>query len=184
MGDFVPLFLFLYYLLVMKVLSVLKSIILENRGKHHKLFTAPEGPKFIATTHQTLDRKSNLSYEEIKDIILNAIDSGSNIHTRVGVPNTMLSRLIRDKYKKILYEFSKDPTEKKIKFVFKREDNEDEEVFDYIEFILARDEDNTFLIVSSTFSDNGTYLKLYGKDVVQARKVMLEKYFHLRTVIL
>lgn len=168
----------------MKVLSVLKSIILENRGKHHKLFTAPEGPKFIATTHQTLDRKSNLTYEEIKDIILNAIDSGSNIHTRVGVPNTMLSRLIRDKYKKILYEFSKDPTEKKIKFVFKREDNEDEEVFDYIEFILARDEDNTFLIVSSTFSDNGTYLKLYGKDVVQARKVMLEKYFHLRTVIL
>ncbi len=117
MGDFVPLFLFLYYLLVMKVLSVLKSIIIENRGKHHRLFTAPEGPKFIATTHQTLDRKSNLTYEEIRDIILNAIDSGSNIHTRVGVPNIMLSRLIRDKYKKILYEFSKENTEEKKKII-------------------------------------------------------------------
>ena len=61
---------------------------------------------------------------------------------------------------------------------------EDEEVFDYIEFILSRDEDNTFLVVSSTFSDNGNYLKLYGKDVVQARKVIIEKYFHLRTVLL
>jgi hypothetical protein len=168
----------------MKILNVLKKIILEDRSRHHRLFTAPEGPKFIATTHQTSDRKSNLSYDEIKDIILNAIDSGSNIHTRVGVPNLMLSRLIKDKYKKILYEFSKDPEEKKIKFVFKREDNEDEEVFDYIEFILARDSDDTFLIVSSTFSEDGSYLKLYGKDVVQARKVILEKYFHLRTVIL
>jgi len=168
----------------MKILNVLKKIILEDRSRHHRLFTAPEGPKFIATTHQTSDRKSNLSYNEIKDIILNAIDSGSNIHTRVGVPNLMLSRLIKDKYKKILYEFSKDPEEKKIKFVFKREDNEDEEVFDYIEFILARDSDDTFLIVSSTFSEDGSYLKLYGKDVVQARKVILEKYFHLRTVIL
>jgi len=168
----------------MKILSVLKNIILEDRGRHHRLFTSPEGPKFIATTHQTSDRKSNLNYDEIKDIILNAIDSGINIHTRVGVPNLMLSKLIRDKYKKILYEFSKDPQEKKIKFVFRREDNEDEEVFDYIEFILARSEDNTFLVVSSTFSDDGTYLKLYGKDAVQARKVMLEKYFHLRTVVL
>jgi hypothetical protein len=96
----------------------------------------------------------------------------------------MISRLFRDKYKKIIDEFSKDPKEKKIKFVYKRKDNEDEEVFDYIEIIVGRGDDNSFLIVSSTFSDTGNYLKLYGKDVVQARKVMLEKYFHFRTVIL
>jgi hypothetical protein len=168
----------------MKTLNVLKNLILENRGKYHRLFTSPDGVKFIATTHQTEDRKSNLSYDEIKDIILTAIDSGINIHTRVGVPNIMLSKLIRDKYRKILNEFSLNPKEKKIKFVHKRNDNEDEEVFDYIEFILARDDENTFLVVSSTFSENGNYLKLYGKDVVQARKVIIEKYFHLRTVLL
>jgi hypothetical protein len=169
----------------MKILNVLKNLILEDRGKRHKLFTSPEGVKFISSTHHTEDRKTDLSYDEIKDIILNAIDSGSNVHTRVGVPNLMISQLIKDKHKKIIDEFSKDPKENKIKFVHKRNDNEDEEVFDYIELILGRgNEDKTFLIVSSTFSDTGNYLKLYGKDVTQARKVMLEKYFHFRTVIL
>jgi hypothetical protein len=168
----------------MKTLNILKNLILENRGKYHRLFTSPEGVKFIATTHQTEDRKSNLSYDEIKDIILTAINSNSNTHTRVGVPNLMISKLIRDKYRKILNEFSLNSEEKKIKFVHKRNNNEDEEVFDYIEFILSRDEDNTFLVVSSTFSDNGNYLKLYGRDAVQARKVIIEKYFHLRTVLL
>ena len=98
----------------------------------------------------------------------------------------MISQLIRNKYKKILDEFSKDPKEEKIKFVFKREDNQDEEVFDYIEIILGRDyeDKNSFNVVSSTFSDDGTYLGLFGKDAVQARKVILEKYFHLRTVLL
>ena len=126
----------------------------------------------------------HLSYDEIKDIILNAIDSGSNVHTRVGVPNLMISQLLRNKYKKIIDEFSKDPKENKIKFVYKRKDNEDEETFDYIELIVGRGSDNSFLIVSSTFSDSGNYLKLHGKDVVQARKVIIEKYFHFRTVIL
>lgn len=168
----------------MKILNVLKDLIVENRGKRNKLFTSPEGIKFISSTHHTEDRKSDLSYDEIKDIILNAIDSGSNVHTRVGVPNLMISQLLRNKYKKIIDEFSKDPKENKIKFVYKRKDNEDEETFDYIELIVGRGSDNSFLIVSSTFSDSGNYLKLHGKDVVQARKVIIEKYFHFRTVIL
>ena len=100
----------------------------------------------------------------------------------------MISQLIRNKYKKILDEFSKDPKEDKIKFVFKRDDTNEneEEVFDYIEIILGRDyeDKNSFNVVSSTFSDDGTYLGLFGKDAVQARKVILEKYFHLRTVLL
>ena len=54
----------------MKTLNVLKNLILENRGKYHRLFTSPDGVKFISTTHQTEDRKSNLSYDEIKDIII------------------------------------------------------------------------------------------------------------------
>jgi hypothetical protein len=168
----------------MKLLNTLKNILLENRSKEHKLFTTPDGVKFIATTHQTFDREGNLSYKEIKDIILNAIDSGSKIHTRVAVPNTILSRLIREKYINILYEFSQNPKEEKIKFVYERTDNEDEEVFDFIEFIVGRGRDGNFLIVSSTFSNNGDYLRLFGKDAIQARKIMLEKYFHIRTVLL
>ena len=170
----------------MKLLNVLKTIILENSSKRHNLYTTSNGIEFISSNHHTKDRHADLSYDEIKDIILNAIDSGSNVHTRVAVPNLMLSRLIRKKYEKILNEFSKNPKEDKIKFVFKREDNNDEEVFDFIEFILGRDnkEKNKFKVVSSTFSSDGNYLKLFGKGVVQARKVVLEKYFHLRTVIL
>lgn len=170
----------------MKLLKSLKNIILEDRFKNPRLFTTPDGIKFVSSTHHTIDRKANLNYSEIKDIILNAIDSGIKIHTRVAVPNLMLSRLIRNKYEKILEEFSKDNNEKKIKFVYKRKDNEDEEVFDYIEFILGRDEeeDDVLKIVSSTFSPNGKYLNLFGKDVVQARRVMLENYFHFRTVLL
>lgn len=180
-----PFFIFTLFIIVMKILDILKNLILEDRGKRNKLFTSPEGIKFISSTHHTEDRKAFLSYDEIKDIILNAIDSGSNVHTRVGVPNLMLSGLIRDKYKKIIDEFSKNPKENKIKFVYKRNNNEDEEVFDYIEVIIGRGNDSdTLMIASSAFSDTGNYLRLYGKDVVQARKVILEKYFHLRTVLL
>jgi hypothetical protein len=173
----------------MKILDVLKNIILENnrrRSDKPKLFTTPDGIKFFSSKHHTEDRKTYLNYKQIKDIILNAIDSGNSTHERVGVPNLMISQLIRNKYKKILDEFSKDPKEDKIKFVFKREDNPDEVVFDYIEIILGRDyeDKNSFNVVSSTFSGNGTYLGLFGKDAVQARKVILEKYFHLRTVLL
>jgi hypothetical protein len=169
----------------MKLLKTLKNIMLENRAKEHRLFTTPNGLKFLATTHQTFDREGNLSYEDIKDIILNAIDSGIKVHTRVGVPNRMLSRLIREKYEIMLYEFSKNPKEEKIKFVYERNDNEDDPIFDFIEFIVGRGkEDDTFFVVSSTFSKNGDYLKLYGKDVTQARKIILEKYFHIRTVLL
>ena len=168
----------------MKLLNTLKNIILENRTREHRLFTTRDDIKFIATTHQTFDRSGNLSYDEIKDIILNAIDSGIKVHTRVGVPNRVLSRLIREKYETILYEFSKNPEEKKIKFVYERNDNEDDEVFDFIEFIVARGDYGEFLIVSSTYSYDGDYLKLYGKDAVQARKIILEKYFQIRTVLL
>jgi hypothetical protein len=168
----------------MKLLSTLKNIILENRSKEHKLFTTPDGVKFIATTHQTFDRNGNLDYEKIREIILNAIDSGSKVHTRVAVPNTILSSLIRKKYENILYEFSQTPKDNKIKFVYERNDNEDEEVFDFIEFVVGRGRDGNFLIVSSTFSNNGDYLKLFGKDAIQAKKIMLEKYFHIRTVLL
>jgi hypothetical protein len=168
----------------MKLLNTLKNIILENRSKENRLFTTPDGIKFIATTHQTFDRKGNLNYGQIRDIILNAIDSGSKVHTRVAVPNRVLSELIAQKYENILYEFSQNPKDKKIKFVYERNDNEDEEVFDFIEFIVGRGGDGNFHIVSSTFSDSGDYLRLYGKDVIQARKIMLEKYFHIRTVLL
>ena len=169
----------------MKLLKSLKNIILEDRFKNPRLFTTPDDIKFVSSTHHTIDRKANLSYGEIKDIILNAIDSGSKIHTRVAVPNLMLSRLIRKKYEEIIDEFSKDPNEEKIKFIHKREDNEDEEIFDYIEFIVGRDSDekNVFNIVSSTFSPNGNYLNLFGKDVIQSRRVMLENYVHFRTVL-
>ena len=170
----------------MKILDSLKTIILESRFKKPKPFTTPDGFKFYFSTHNTIDRKGNLNYDEIRDIILYAIDSGNKVHTRVAAPNLMVYNLIRNKYKKILNEFSKDHKEEKIKFVFRRYDNEDEEVFDYIEFIIGRDSKDvkTFNVVSSTFSSNGNYLGLFGKDAVQARKVMLEKYFHLRTIIL
>jgi hypothetical protein len=170
----------------MKIFNVLKNIILENsnRSEKPKLFTTPENVKFFSSKHNTVDREANKSYEEIKDIILNAVDSGSKTHIRVGVPNLMLSRLIRKKYEKILKEFSKNPKEEKIKFVYKREDNEDDEIFDYIEFLIGKEEENNFKVVSSTFSSNGNYLKLFGKDVTQTKKVVLENYFHFRTVFL
>ena len=170
----------------MKLLYVLKNIILEDTQKKHSLFTKNDGIKIFSSNHHTKDRETNKSYNEIKDIILTAIDSGSKTHTRVGVPNVMLSRLINKKHEKIIKEFSKNPKEEKIKFVFKRDDNKDDEVFDYIEFIIGRDDENEkiFNVVSSTFSPDGNYLKLFGKNVVQARKVVLEKYFHLRTIIL
>ena len=184
-----PFFNFKLFIIVMKILDVLKNIIIENNSRRSdkpRLFTTTDGIKFFSSKHHTKDRKTYLNYKQIKYIILNAIDSGNSTHERVGVPNLMISQLIRNKYKKILDEFSKDPKEEKIKFVFKRDDNEDEEVFDYIEFVLGRDDDDVkrFNVVSSTFSSNGNYLGLFGKDAVQARKVILEKYFHLRTVIL
>ena len=162
----------------MKLLETLKKIILENREKIPKLFTTPNGIKFFATKHQTIDRFGNLSYDEIKKIILGGIDTGNKTLRRVAVPNIMLSLLIREKYEKILEEMTSNLKEDKIKFVYERKDNDDEEIFDYIEFVLMKDNENPnrFDVITSAFSDDGDFLKLFGRDVTQTKKIILEKY--------
>ena len=60
---------------------------------------------------------------------------------------------------KIYYSFEdENPENKQIIFVKKRKDNEDDEVFSYIEVLLKK-EGNFFYIITSAFSNDGQFLK-------------------------
>ena len=166
--------------------GILRSIIVEQGNHDNLLFLTPENDVFYATSHQTFDRLGNKDYETIRDIILQSIDSNIETHERVGIPNNILSEIIEEKYPKIILSFKDSEPGERIKFVYKNNDNEDEEVFDYLEFIVERSrvKSKRYTIPTSTYSDTGNYLKFFNKFKPQQRKVMLENYFHIKTVIL
>ena len=170
----------------MKMFQILRSIIVEQADMEDLLFISPEGDSFYASTHQTIDRMGNRNFNFIRSAILDSIDSDTLTHERVAVPNNILSQVIELKYRKILNSFEGYPQGDRLKFVFRDEDNFDEEVFDYIEFILEKStrRDNLYVVPTSTYSLDGNYLRFFNKNKPQQKKVMLENYFHIKTIVL
>ena len=167
------------------MINLLRNILLEQANQDTLLFVSPEQYSFYATNHQTNDRLGSEDFETIRDIILNSIDSNIGTHERVGIPNNILSGLISNKYPKIIRSFEGSNPGERIKFVYKDKNNEDEEVFDYLEFIIEESpKKNRYRIPTSTYSDTGNYLRFFNKFKNQQKKVMLENYFHIKTVTL
>jgi len=89
------------------------------------------------------------------------------------------------KFKKIYNSFINNTSTQKIRFVHIDEDNEYEEKFDYIEFVLSKSRDmKTFTVVTSAYSDNGDFLKKMGRFAEQDPRVILENFGLLPTIYL
>ena len=112
--------------------------------------------KIISTYHQWFDRHGDNSYDENYDLFFEKNLSDENY--RVGVPDKILIPIIENKIEKIIESFkTHNPCNKRIIFIKERNDNQDEEYFDFVEFVLQKDE-NELKIVSSAFSEDGNFL--------------------------
>lgn len=170
----------------MYLFEILKSVIIEQVNHEDLLFLTPNNKTFYSSSHNSIDRLGNQDYNTIRNIILNSIDSNIDTHERVAIPNEILSQLIASKYQKIIDSFEGHSPGDRIKFVYKNESNEDEEVFDYLEFIVAKStkSENRYVIPTSSYSFNGNYLKKFDRGSQKQKKINLENYFHIKTVII
>lgn len=156
----------------MKLLDAIKFIIIEQKKfPKLKLNARFDGIDFrlLSSFHQWFERHGDEDYDEVKDIFFNKTSKSKKY--RVGVPDDMIIDTIKKKISKIEKSFQ-ETTDKRIIFVKKRKDNEDEVDFDFMEFILEKEGDD-FTIITSAFSKDGFYLSLGFP--VKTKTVMLEK---------
>ena len=112
--------------------------------------------KIISTYHQWFDRHGDNSYEENVDLFYEKNNSDNDY--RIGVSDSILIPLIKKDINKIVESFKiHNPCNKRIIFIKRRVNNEDEEYFDFVEFVIQKD-DNELKIVSSAFSEDGNFL--------------------------
>jgi len=110
----------------------------------------------ISTYHQWFDRHGDNSYDQNIDLFYEKNNSDNNY--RIGVSDRLLIPLIKKNIGKIIYSFKMhNPCNKRIIFTNKILNNENEEYFDFTEFIIQKDE-NELKIVSSAFSEDGNFL--------------------------
>jgi hypothetical protein len=174
----------------MRLLSLLSNLILESGLKRKFLSQFAidgEGVKLFASPHQYSDRFGNDSFNSVRNYYFSVLDNKrmKESEIRFAVPDTILKNLVYDKFEQIKSGFDEYPDSYKIRFVFRNEDNEYEEKFDYIEFVLAKSDDmKTFTIVTSSYSDDGNYLRRMGQYAEQDPRVILENFDLLPTVFL
>ena len=112
--------------------------------------------KIISTYHQWFDRHGDNTYDENYDLFFEKNLSDDTY--RVGVADEILVPIIQNKIEKIIESFKiHNPCNKRIIFTKVRNDNQDEEYFDFVEFVVQKD-DNELKIVSSAFSEDGNFL--------------------------
>jgi hypothetical protein len=112
--------------------------------------------KIISTHHQWFDRHGDNTYDANVELFYEKNDADNDY--RVGVSDRILVNIIQDKIDKIIDSFKiHKPCNKRIIFTKIRTNNEDEEFFDFVEFVIQKD-GNELKIVSSAFSEDGNFL--------------------------
>jgi hypothetical protein len=169
----------------MKLINVLKNTILFESGRKKEsgklIFSELIDNKLIqlkSTYHQRVERFGNLSYDEIVELYKEYIEtrrSKFQAQPRLAVPDSMVRNTFRSELNKVYESFNKiNPENNKLIFIKKRDDNEDDKNFDYMEFLISKD-GNFFNIITSAFSENGNFLKTKDQNK-SAKRVTLEQF--------
>ena len=142
--------------------NLIKKTLLEYTDKYpiRKGVVNVNGDQYniISTYHQWFDRHGDNDYETNLDLFFEK--NTDNNKYRVGVSDEILVPLIKNNGSKIIESFDIiNPCSKRIIFTKKRTNNEEEEFFDVIEFIIQKD-NRSLKIVTSAFSEDGLYLLL------------------------
>jgi hypothetical protein len=166
----------------MKLLNQLVTVILENRGKEYRptvLFSKMIDNRLVqllSTRHQRVERFGNQTYNDLVDMYNEFIETRKSKFQkppRIAVPDMMVRDFFESNLMKIYYSFEdENPKNKQMIFVKKRKDNEDDEVFSYIEVLLKK-EGNFFYIITSAFSKDGKFL-MTNVEEKKSNRVRLE----------
>jgi hypothetical protein len=169
----------------MRLISTLKNVILfevSQKDRGTVLFSKVVDNKLIqlkSTFHQRKERFGSDSYDDIVDKYKEYLDTRKSKYQqepRLAVPDSMIKNIFSKNVEKIYKSFEDEPSEsKRIIFVHKRKDNEDEKKFDYVEILIGKD-GNFFSIVTSAFSDDGKFIKTKNEEK-KSNRVMLEYKF-------
>jgi len=171
----------------MNLLDTLESIIVYESGRRKEsgkvIFSELIDKKLIqlrSTHHQREERFGNLPYDKIVDKYQEYLETRKSKYQappRLAVPDEMVKQTFKNELDKVYKSFKEvNPENNKIIFVKKRNDNEDDNEFNYMEFLINKD-GNFFNIITSAFSKNGNFLRTKNKDEI-AKRVTLE---HLYT---
>jgi len=152
----------------MKLTNLLTKIILEEVG------TTISVTKFVtdgylitlnASKHQWKDRQGSKSLEDIVEIYEDNFLNNPKFYDRVGVPNRLIKNVfINDFY--IIKKRMSNLNNPKNSVVFIKEVGNElnlPQYMNFIEFLLFTEDLINYTIVTSVFSENGDYLKTFGK---------------------
>lgn len=169
----------------MNLLFALKNIVLseirKQKDRGTTLFSKIIDNKLIqlkSTHHQRKERFGKESYDDLVDMYNEYLETRKSKFEqppRFAVPDSMIKDLFENSLNKIYNSFETEkPENDQIIFVKKRNNNEDNEHFKYVEILINKD-GNFFNIITSAFSKDGQFLKT-KKEEKKSKRVTLEFY--------
>ena len=176
----------------MKLISRLKDIIFESSRGNKVVDRFNYDDKEILLTanyHQWKERFGIKSFEEILDIY----DNDDSLKLRIGVPNEMISFFFQKNFEKIVEKFNEIESKSSLKpqriLIIKNrkkqnvlEDNP--EFFDFAEFIVQKNSQYWFEIITSAFSKDGFFLKLFDKTETSTPRLTVENKFYFNSTLI
>jgi len=158
----------------MNLLSTLKNIVITETQKQKDsgtiLFSKVIDNKLVqlkSTYHQRKERFGEENYDNLVDMYNEYLETRKSKFEqppRIAVPDTMIKNLFENSLEKIYNSFETEkPKNNQIIFVKKRNNNEDDKHFKYVEVLIGKD-GNFFNIITSAFSEDGQFLKTKNKE--------------------
>lgn len=154
----------------MKLTNLLTKIILEDAGSTIPV-TAFVADGYLmtlnASKHQWKDRQGNKSLKDIVEIYEDNFLNNPKFYERVGVPNRLIKNVFINDFhiiKKRMSNLSLNNSNNSVVFI--KEVGEELDLpsyMNFIEFLLFTKDLINYTIVTSVFSENGGYLKTFGK---------------------
>jgi hypothetical protein len=179
----------------MRLLDCVKNIIIESYGPRKfvdKFNYDDQDIMLFASYHQWEERLGSKTFEELLDI---REKMGNKI--RVGVPNYLIKNIFKKNFEKISKMFNdiehdfheKSPNRNPRLLLIKdrQEQNELEnnpEIFDFIEFVVQKNNNDKFEIITSAFSENGNFLKKFNKVEDRTPKLTVESKFYIDKILI
>ena len=161
-----------------EIRSIIKTILLEYKKQPIKRGVFKYNGKeytLLSTDHQWFDRHGDNDYETNLDLFFEK--NASDNKYRVGVPDEIITNIVKGNISKIISSFEKiNPCSNRVIFTKKRIDNEDEGFFDVIEFLLQKN-GNKLNIITSAFSEDGFYLYFGPKTKTKLDKINITEDF-------
>jgi hypothetical protein len=155
----------------MKLTNLLSQIILEE-GEGTLPITHFVHDGYLinlkATYHQWKERKGTKSLKEIVDIYEHNFVNNPKFYERVGVPNKIIKEIFTNEFDLIKKRMSKlSLVRPNNTVIFIKEVGESLELPHYMEFveiILLTEDLKNYKVITSVFSENGQYLRKFGKN--------------------